>query len=477
MRELLQHWTESSIILTSDVVIAVFWTLSQLVVFFFSSLSHCCCHDVPCGNDCAQNFSVEEIRVFQACLVENPSVQVVCFENHAEWRFCLAPFVCRALLAHWRLVGAVALGWRSGARACCPFLWFSPCVHARFCWTFILTHATALKPSHSNKSFPLHHLQHQKKGQSGGTKSPKRGPFPSWKTDRSLDLRVLPGHKSQRFCRDLCRPVHYQSSKWRYSGIRLKVGRNLIVYDENSTWWHLGRIVQTMNTRVWKTQDRSGIVWPGESYKKIGSDYQRLNTMVKRSIEQDIRNKNLDTRNGNYEKRRGQESGDKTACTKNSWRLLAMESQRQCSNGDTCSFRHDIKKRAKMTQLSPSPNSFMQQSERNASRTRSHRGKSPSGRMSRWPCKDYLKGTCTNSFCEEWHLSRMLVLQDQERLQIWTKVLLCTSSGWWTAWQKVRKRMVTKMQWPCRRSITLTVEHGNLLSTVTKVMKERGNAL
>ena len=24
-------------------------------------------------------------------------------------------------------------------------------------------------------------------------------------------------------------------------------------------------------------------------------------------------------------------------------------------------------------------------------------------RMSRWPCKDYLKGTCTNSFCEKWH--------------------------------------------------------------------------
>ena len=70
---------------------------------FFSSLSHCCCHDVPCGNDCALSFSVEEIRVFTACLVENPSVQVVCFENHAEWRFCLAPFVCRALLAHWRL--------------------------------------------------------------------------------------------------------------------------------------------------------------------------------------------------------------------------------------------------------------------------------------------------------------------------------------------------------------------------------------
>ena len=76
---------------------------------FFSSLSRCCCHDVPCGNDCAHSFSVEEIRVFQACLVKNPSVQVVCFENHAEWRFCLAPFVSR-------LVGSLAPCRRSGAR-------------------------------------------------------------------------------------------------------------------------------------------------------------------------------------------------------------------------------------------------------------------------------------------------------------------------------------------------------------------------
>ena len=30
-------------------------------------------------------------------------------------------------------------------------------------------------------------------------------------------------------------------------------------------------------------------------------------------------------------------------------------------------------------------------------------GKSPSGRTSRWPCKDYLRGTCNNSFCEKWH--------------------------------------------------------------------------
>ena len=72
-------------------------------------------------------------------------------------------------------------------------------------------------------------------------------------------------------------------------------------------------------------------------------------------------------------------------------------------NGDDCSFRHDVNKRAKSTQPNPSPSSFTRQNERNASRTRSPRGKSRSGRLFRLPCKDYLKGTCTNSFCEKWH--------------------------------------------------------------------------
>ena len=49
----------------------------------------------------------------------------------------------------------------------------------------------------------------------------------------------------------------------------------------------------------------------------------------------------------------------------------------QCSKGDNCSFRHDINKSAKPTQPNPSPRSSTRQSERNASRTRSPRGKSP----------------------------------------------------------------------------------------------------
>ena len=126
--------------------------------------------------------------------------------------------------------------------------------------------------------------------------------------------------------------------------------------------------------------------------------------MVKRSIEQDLRNNNLGARNGHYErnavvknqvtKQRGQR------ILGNCWQ---WESNGQCSRGDNCSFRHDIKKRGKSTQPNPSPSSFTRQNEKNALKTRSPRGKSPSGSMSRWPCKDYLKGTCKKSFCEKWH--------------------------------------------------------------------------
>ena len=45
-------------------------------------------------------------------------------------------------------------------------------------------------------------------------KAQKEDPFfPSRQADRLLDLRIFLGHWSQRFCRELCRPIHYWSSK------------------------------------------------------------------------------------------------------------------------------------------------------------------------------------------------------------------------------------------------------------------------
>ena len=63
--------------------------------------------------------------------------------------------------------------------------------------------------------------------------------------------------------------------------------------------------------------------------KKCGPDYHRLKTMVKRSIEQNLRIKNFEARNGKFATNAVvKNQGTKTACTKNSWRLLAMGNQR-----------------------------------------------------------------------------------------------------------------------------------------------------
>ena len=81
--------------------------------------------------------------------------------------------------------------------------------------------------------------------------------------------------------------------------------------------------------------------------KKVGPDYHRLKTMVKRSIDHSLRMKNFEARNGNFEtsavvknqrakKREQRNLGD---C----WQWKA---NRQCSKGDNCSFRHDKDKRA-----------------------------------------------------------------------------------------------------------------------------------
>ena len=81
--------------------------------------------------------------------------------------------------------------------------------------------------------------------------------------------------------------------------------------------------------------------------KKLGPDYHRLKTMVKRSIEQEIRNKNFGGRSGKFEK---------NAVVKNQGtkqrvqRILGdcqWETNGQCVKGDNCSFRHDINKRGK----------------------------------------------------------------------------------------------------------------------------------
>ena len=118
----------------------------------------------------------------------------------------------------------------------------------------------------------------QEKGQSGGTESPKEDRFPSRKTDRLSDLRVFSGHWIQWFCRELCRPVQYQSTKWWYSAIRFEMWRNSTINDLNP-------MEGLYKLRIRGSEKLKSVV---ELYKieihqkKIGPDCHRLKTMVKK---------------------------------------------------------------------------------------------------------------------------------------------------------------------------------------------------
>ena len=175
------------------------------------------------------------------------------------------------------------------------------------------------------------------------------------------------------------------------------MGRNSIVYDENPNdileGLHKLRIRDSEKLRTVLELFNMEI-----HQKKAGPDYHKFKTMVKSSIEQNLRIKNFEARNGNYERNAvvknqvTKQRGHRTL--RECWHWKANG---QCSKGDNCSFRHDINKRANTTQPNPSPRFCTRQNERNASRTRSPRGRSPSGRMCRLTCKNYLNGTLHQS--------------------------------------------------------------------------------
>ena len=229
-------------------------------------------------------------------------------------------------------------------------------------------------------------------------KAPQRGPFPSRKTDRLLDLRALPGHWSQWCRRELCRPINCCSSKWWRSGIRFEMGRNSIVYDENPTWWHLGRIVQIKNTRVWETQDRIGIVWPGDSSEESRTWLSQIEDDGEKKYRARFTKQEFWCQKRKlWKKRRGQESGDKNSVDKEFLESISEfchpKSQRKESQWSNVSMA-----------LQGSPQRNLHQ-----------------------------------FILYKVAPSRMLVLQVGEWLLFWWKLLICTSPGWWTAQKNFQK--------------------------------------
>ena len=72
--------------------------------------------------------------------------------------------------------------------------------------------------------------------------------------------------------------------------------------------------------------------------------------------------KNFEARDGNYERNAVVENQEtKQREQRTAGDCWQWENNGQCSRGDNCSFRHDVNKRAKLTQPNHSPSSFMRQ--------------------------------------------------------------------------------------------------------------------
>ena len=147
------------------------------------------------------------------------------------------------------------------------------------------------------------------------------------------------------------------------------------------------------------------------------------------------------TRNGNFEKNAVvKNQGTKQRVQRILGDCWQWETNGQCVKGDNCSFRHDVDKRGKV--------SFMQQSERKSSRTRSPRGKSPVVEcldgLARITSKElaithFVKnGTLQNACCTK---PRVVVVLGKSAHMHTVRLM--------NSQQKGPRRMMTKVQWPC----------------------------
>ena len=150
--------------------------------------------------------------------------------------------------------------------------------------------------------------------------------------------------------------------------------------------------------------------------KKAKLDYHMLKTMVKRSIEHELRSRNFEARNGRIESNilvKNQRAQRRVH--KGQGECWQWQANGQCTKGDQCSFRHDRNKRANATTL-PTPSAehtTYAHGGKNLSISKSPRGKSPSGKISRQPCKEHLQGTCTNPSRETWHSLECLLYKTE----------------------------------------------------------------
>ena len=92
--------------------------------------------------------------------------------------------------------------------------------------------------------------------------------------------------------------------------------------------------------------------------KKARLDKHRFQTMVKKYRARFTKNRNFGARNGIFERNAVvKNQGTKQRVQRTLGDCWQWKARGQCSAGDNCSFRHDVNKRAIMTQPNHSPSS------------------------------------------------------------------------------------------------------------------------
>ena len=140
-------------------------------------------------------------------------------------------------------------------------------------------------------------------------------------------------------------PLFFEMTIFRNS---ILSGTEFYWHDENPTWWHLGRIVQIKNARVWETQDRIGIVRPGDSSKEVRTWLSQIESCGEKKYRAGNSKQEFWARSGNFEKNAVvKNQGTKQRVQRILGDCWQWETNGQCVKGDNCSFRHDINKRGK----------------------------------------------------------------------------------------------------------------------------------
>ena len=69
-----------------------------------------------------------------------------------------------------------------------------------------------------------------------------------------------------------------------------KLGWSFIINDENPIWWHLGKLLQIKNTRVWETKDCIGVVQNGDSSEERWTWLSQIENYVRKKYRAEFGN-------------------------------------------------------------------------------------------------------------------------------------------------------------------------------------------